>query len=860
MVRALTVNVLIFLLSSIPSVGQPPEPSSAAKQWLERLKQHRLTKAKSMTFAAPFYSIEDGDSELYLVGRSTDPIDVEITAWTRAGKSYSLGFLTLNPTSHTRISLLEALEGAGSEFNVGSLTVDLVGDSDILQGWIVIHRRDGQVTEVPMEEVGAVSAWRLVSFWDASELSSQTEFRAVYHVANFGVAPASVRVERSHSASPKPYEVLQIGPQESLVIVGSEERSSRGWVSFELDGQSNHVLITGFLRGDEYESRLPIHEDAESSVPTDLMSVRVPLVTTREDAPATETSVFLSLFNGSDRTGSITVDVLNHGNGEPLVSHALELHSREIVSMTSHDLFLDAFPLGPPPQVRLRVRSEPVGVLASAVSLDSSGVPFDVSFLHREDGHATGGYPLPSLHDRTVLTTWVNLGNEPSWIGLQYFWADGTYAHGPLEVPPGGSLTIDVESLARTGEPDLLHRTLNPDFDQGFLQWSVRRGSRQLIARTEVRARYANDTFGFNCTTCCPESPFGELTPGSALFEVGSSTPFAATEMVSSCTGTLGPYPVSNPTLTYSSPLSWNASTVSSTQPTQQTARFDGLAEVIDFSCNTRQTNIFDEGPVDAIEVDITDVNLPQDQIKIGLRPLGSGLTGTLKVYLAGPSPDRVLYNAPATAGTLTFSFGDLNGYGEGDEYQWVQARWTVGQQSATTTFFYRFKTLGVYDNTRYNAPVEGQCTGVGVPICHYQGTGSNKCINVASCSPGSSTARSGWVTEVSENGSGQHSVLGVVTRESFCQSQSCGFQVRTVDAPCGSCSGMTLSANGTVAIRAFGHPDLSCGDKVFVEGVGVRTVADTGALAEQQLDHFAGFSGCNAVSSIGPRTAFKIF
>ncbi len=247
-------------------------------------------------------------------------------------------------------------------------------------------------------------------------------------------------------------------------------------------------------------------------------------------------------------------------------------------------------------------------------------------------------------------------------------------------------------------------------------------------------------------------------------------------------------------------------------------------------------------------------MSLPANRISVRLEPAGQ--TGTLKVSLAGTS-QRVLVNTTYSSGDYTIGFGNLGSYAAGQTYNRVVAEWTVNGKPATGSRNYKFKVLGSYNHTQYNTPSSGQCAGSPVGFCYFAGD----CVNVQSCtSYQSSQAPLGWVTEVEQNGSGYHSQLGFISLESFCAHPgACSHTFRKVTSPCPFCNGLSLVAGQTVAIRAS-NPDLSCGDRVFVDSVGVVQVTDHGGgLASKQLDHYVGISGCNQASTIGYRATFLL-
>jgi len=66
----------------------------------------------------------------------------------------------------------------------------------------------------------------------------------------------------------------------------------------------------------------------------------------------------------------------------------------------------------------------------------------------------------------------------------------------------------------------------------------------------------------------------------------------------------------------------------------------------------------------------------------------------------------------------------------------------------------------------------------------------------------------------------------------------------------------------GTSVARNATNPDLPCGVSVYVHEVGVVTVKDAGGqLAFNQLDHYAGTSGCNRTAgTIGTKKTIRLY
>jgi hypothetical protein len=252
--------------------------------------------------------------------------------------------------------------------------------------------------------------------------------------------------------------------------------------------------------------------------------------------------------------------------------------------------------------------------------------------------------------------------------------------------------------------------------------------------------------------------------------------------------------------------------------------------------------------------VSITSASIPDDRITIALAPQGS--SGILTVKVWGGAYEHRLYQGTRSGGTHNISF-DIPNLPGVREYSGVEAVWVVGTQTGSAIYSYHFKVLGDYDNTRYNTPTESFCSGSPMDIFRVSGT----CGAAENCDFATVQGKSGWWAEVDENGSGVSETpsIGVVSREWSCAGPQP--KVRSVPAPCPQCSGQTLSVGSTVA-RNVSNSNLPCGATLYVHQVGTVTVVDAGGgLALNQLDHYAGFGGCNRVGgSIGVRKVIRLF
>jgi len=266
---------------------------------------------------------------------------------------------------------------------------------------------------------------------------------------------------------------------------------------------------------------------------------------------------------------------------------------------------------------------------------------------------------------------------------------------------------------------------------------------------------------------------------------------------------------------------------------------------------------------VNMIKADITYANVTEDKIHVNLEP--SGLTGTLKLELTGTGASHTIREVVRTSGSYdeTFDIPNL----AIDEYTKVKATWTVDGRVSTDEYDYHIQVLGVYRHSRYVISNESCYSGSSESFCYTSGN----CVNTSCSWTTGGSGKSNWFSAMTINGSGYSSSLGYVTFEQWCQnngypppSECTGRLLRdlTISSGCPECSGYDLGVNNTVAVIS-GHPNLNCGDRVFVYEVGIRTVTDKGSLpnGQYQLDHFVGLQDCGTTyTDIGNLMTIKIF
>jgi hypothetical protein len=285
------------------------------------------------------------------------------------------------------------------------------------------------------------------------------------------------------------------------------------------------------------------------------------------------------------------------------------------------------------------------------------------------------------------------------------------------------------------------------------------------------------------------------------------------------------------------------------------------------------------EVDVTVLAASVNSADVTQDQIAVSLMP--GGQTGTLRMQLLGANNRQLSPDQPNASGNSTQSFyiddlGVLTN-DNGDDYTQVSATWMVASPSGSTiqvvgTFDYHILVLGSYRHSVYNTPTESQCSGAAgnayilagpAPVCFNNYT--------------QDTLISQFISQVDINGSGVATQWGDVkslaatscsgatkNRPAGATGGANGNSFVEVDTITGTCN--TTLGNTTVASCAK-DTRLSCGNSVFINTVGVKTVQDTCPACckdanYQHLDNYTTQQACNprAFNDLGNFVTIKLF
>jgi hypothetical protein len=185
---------------------------------------------------------------------------------------------------------------------------------------------------------------------------------------------------------------------------------------------------------------------------------------------------------------------------------------------------------------------------------------------------------------------------------------------------------------------------------------------------------------------------------------------------------------------------------------------------------------------------------------------------------------------------------------------------WTVDGIDYQNSMPYHFRVLGDYRHTRYNSPNEVNCGG----------NAQNVYITTSQCAFNNGTLKSQFVSQVNLNGSGISINYGNIGREFSClnptnnpPSNSSGISFRGNVQITGSCG----AVNDTTVAAHASHPYLSCGDSVYIHGVGIKTVSDRcPACNDNNYHHLDNYTtqstacSSNAVGDLGNFKTIKLF
>ncbi len=488
-----------------------------------------------------------GSEEAFLVLVSTvdHPVDFDVFFLERSGAEQALGRWQLEPRSHLWLPLRNLAGSEALERRPGTLVLDLFGDGDTAQGWLVVRRpRHGM--EIPLQVIGEENGNDRVAFWSAGSGSTAVHLTCTH----LGNGPLQLRVtwgtDRGEVSEPETW-ILEPGQQQSL-----HPELGVVWARVQAEGDVEGLVTVGWSESPAGRLLIPFAEVGPlgSAEKTAAHAIAIPrpfeaLVTLFNPAPQ-------PLVAEISLQHEITGEVEQRVDRTVLPWNLLTLPLRSLFSIR-----------GTEPSMRLSVHGDKA-FLVSGFSFEAGGEPSGLTFFNSAEAHANGTYPLPGLAEHEVTTTLINLGKETARVGGHVVWHGGEHTLEVMKIPPGASHRIDFREIAEAAQPDLMGRTLDPQYRDGFFQWTSLGGSGELIARTEAKSLADGGIVGFNCEGCCEEHEYLTTIPSQVAVGPGQNPGFQASVMVENCTGHSGPFPTTPIWFGPRSPFQWDGSNVSS--------------------------------------------------------------------------------------------------------------------------------------------------------------------------------------------------------------------------------------------------------------------------------------------------------
>lgn len=572
------------------------------RRQMDVISAHRVAGGVEQLMIAPYYTVDKGNAQLVLTNRFSYPLSFSVDAFSESGRRLHVADLFAESRQQVVLDLQPALSSGGPDHRTGTLRVSYFGDAEMAQAWLLLGDEDDQhVAEFPLTKRALHTASQFKSFWSLDGFPRLAGLRPRYRFVNLDAEAVTIEIEGVGDHPGRVSLRRTLGPFATLLLEPHRvaEKRRNGALIIDHNGKPGQVLVGAILEGwSGQRAQLPVLSPSAGKAGDRFESMI--LNDPARGIPGEDFQLVGSVFDlrSSGALAEVAAELVTASSGVVRARRTVFTEPGSVVTLPLRELSAAA---AWHEQLRLRITSDET-IAPIAFFVGSDGHIAEAALLPHTKAHESGTYPLPDLRQNRVVATFVNVGAAPAEIVAQMDWEEGSFALPPFSVPAGASYRLAINELAESGQADLLGRTLDVDLRQGFFQWSSRLGSSSLLARTEVFPATTPDFYGFNCFGCCPEQVWGGTVPQSIVFDLGQAPSFTASEWIQTCTGTMGPYVVSSPTLSYSTPLSWDGHAITSQDYTGQTVSFTARETVVLDDCRTREMLFGGGGRVDVDE------------------------------------------------------------------------------------------------------------------------------------------------------------------------------------------------------------------------------------------------------------------
>jgi hypothetical protein len=449
----------------------------------------------------------------------------------------------------------------------------------------------------------------------------------------------------------------------------------------------------------------------------------------------------------------------------------------------------------------------------------------------------------------SMISLW-NYTAKSQNLALTLYFQGGKYVV-PVTLGPNASAEIDVLSIIRGGQPDPHGNTIPGNIQEGSAVLSAGGDvtAAMQIASSSAVFNVRNATCGVICTSCNGVTEF-VLIPGIFYLPFNSSGQssgqwtYGDGTLVSNITsGTWSGGDASIATVS-SSGMVTSTSTPGSTDislfindvPVDAGQICSG--EGVPYCPPPYQMGA--SGPVNVVNVQINSADITKDTISVSLISSDNSLSGQFTLTLTGPNgASATLFNGTQSAGTHSYFF-NLTSFPT-DEFTQIKASWALNDQTITGSYNYHIRIIGNTHLTVYNTPSESQCSGNPQSDISFDNNCKSYTYNYIS----------GFISRVTNitggTGSGHSTNHGDVYQEFYCSGyQPTSLRInQTIKGTFGSLNDTTLAACPT-------SPDYVSGAKIYIQGVGIKTVTDRCPHCCNDLPHFDNYTTSTQCSGIG--------
>lgn len=514
---------------------------------------------KPHLLAATYYSLKGGlSAKLLLNNKGPHPLEAEPMLFSMSGERFAVAPVTVEGNSFRLIDIGEWVEGAGPQFQEGSIQVFHLGRDLVLgvQVYLVDEEHRLSFEEKFAEPANSRSSKLRGVWWLPSRkgevilaLSNTSDSPLTVTASADGARPA---LRGQITVELQPHETRLLDVRGDLFGKGQGAMSRLGGISVEHTGPNGAVLARGFARevaggyslavqfSDPLGAKSSGYHGAGLRLGAAGGAALTPVVVAYNAGDAAATITGRLPYAAADGgTAEVTLpEVQVPAGGATEIDVARAMRSAGVPA----DI--------PSAGLEFEYTTEPGSVQMAALSVGGGRdqvfrVPlWDVAAQRS----ATGGYPWYIEGSSSTVVYLKNVTDQPQEYVLQLDFEGGVYAPGLKTIGPRQTAVVDIRALRDGQVPDEDGDTIPPGASRGQVMWSVRGpDGLAMVGRSEQVDIERGVSSNYACQSCCPNS-FSSATvyPQASTIGVGGSVVYSLQQTDQNCYGQrLAPYATS---------------------------------------------------------------------------------------------------------------------------------------------------------------------------------------------------------------------------------------------------------------------------------------------------------------------------